>query len=100
MSFSELRLTAETAISIFPIMANATIVRASSGIEGRMPDDIPIIGRSSRRENAFHAIGFSAHGFQLGPAVGAIMAELIALGETNAPIAPFAISRFVQRHHS
>lgn len=100
MSFSELRLTAETAISIFPIMADATIIRSWSGIEGRMPDDIPIIGRSSRHDNAFHAIGFSAHGFQLGPAVGAIMAELIALGETNAPIAPFAISRFVQRHHS
>ncbi|MEF2074711.1 NAD(P)/FAD-dependent oxidoreductase [Consotaella aegiceratis] len=98
MRFSQLRLTAETAIAIFPIMAGATIVRSWSGIEGRMPDDIPIIGRSSRHEDAFHAFGFSAHGFQMGPGVGAIMAELIARGETNAPIAPFSIARFLPAH--
>lgn len=94
MLFSQLRLTAETAIGIFPIMAGATVVRSWSGIEGRMPDDIPVIGPSSTRENAFHAFGFSAHGFQMAPGVGAIMAELIANGQSNAPITPFAITRF------
>ncbi|MBK1624716.1 FAD-dependent oxidoreductase [Afifella marina DSM 2698] len=94
MRFSQLRYSAETAIGIFPIMKSATIVRSWAGIEGRMPDDIPVIGPSSTHENAFHAFGFSAHGFQLGPAVGELMAELIATGHTNAPIAPFSITRF------
>ncbi len=94
MRFEQLRLTAETAIAVFPIMASATIVRSWSGIEGRMPDDIPVIGQSATQENAFHAFGFSAHGFQLGPGVGEIMAELIATGATNAPIEPFGIKRF------
>lgn len=94
MRFEQLRLTAETAISVFPIMASASIVRSWSGIEGRMPDDIPVIGPSSTQENAFHAFGFSAHGFQMGPGVGEIMAELIATGATNAPIEPFSIKRF------
>lgn len=94
MRFDELRLTAETAASIFPIMASATIIRSWSGIEGRMPDDIPVIGRSATEETAFHAFGFSAHGFQMGPGVGEIMAELIANGSTNAPLSPFSISRF------
>jgi glycine/D-amino acid oxidase-like deaminating enzyme len=33
--------------------------------------------------------GRSAHVFQLGPGVGALMAELAATGATNLPIAPF-----------
>lgn len=94
MRFGELRLTAETAAAIFPVMGSATIVRSWSGIEGRMPDDLPVIGASATRENAFHAFGFSAHGFQMGPGVGEIMAELIVNGSTNAPLAPFDIARF------
>lgn len=98
MLFGKLKQTAETAISIFPIMKTATIVRSWSGIEGRMPDDMPVIGRSSTEENVFHAFGFSAHGFQMGPGVGELMAELIATGKTNAPITPFHISRFTPKH--
>ncbi|WP_417436765.1 NAD(P)/FAD-dependent oxidoreductase [Idiomarina abyssalis] len=98
MLFGKLKKTANTAISIFPIMKAATIVRSWSGIEGRMPDDMPVIGRSSTEENVFHAFGFSAHGFQMGPGVGELMAELIATGETNAPITPFNISRFTPPH--
>ncbi len=81
MKFEQLRLSAETAIGIFPIMASAAIVRSWSGIEGCMPDRIPVIGPSSTEENAFHAFGFSEHGFQLGPGVGEIMAELIAMAQ-------------------
>ncbi|WP_176086380.1 FAD-dependent oxidoreductase [Martelella sp. HB161492] len=92
--FRNLQLTAETAMSIFPIMRGATIVRSWSGVEGRMPDDIPVIGPSAIHDNLFYAFGFSAHGFQMGPGVGELMAELIATGRTNAPIAPFSITRF------
>lgn len=92
--FKELQLSAEAAMSVFPIMSDARVVRTWAGIEGYLPDRIPVIGRSSTEENAFHAFGFSTHGFQLGPGVGDIMAELIATGATNAPIAPFDIGRF------
>jgi sarcosine oxidase subunit beta len=61
-----------------------------------MPDDIPVIGPSSTSEGVFHAFGFSAHGFALGPIVGAIIAELVTGGKTNLPIAPFRIDRFAQ----
>jgi len=92
--FPELRQTARTAMELFPIMRGATIVRSWSGVEGRMPDDIPVIGPSAKHEGLFHAFGFSAHGFQMGPGVGDIMAELIATGHTQAPIRPFSIARF------
>lgn len=95
--FSQLNLTAETAISLFPIMAGATIVRSWSGVEGCMPDDIPVIGPSKKHEGVFYSFGYSAHGFQLGPAVGELMAELIATGATQTNLAKFAIDRF-QNH--
>jgi sarcosine oxidase, subunit beta len=92
--FQELQLAAETVISVFPAMSSARIVRTWGGIEGYLPDRLPVIGRSSTEENAFHAFGFSTHGFQLGPGVGDIMAELIATGATNTPVSAFAIERF------
>lgn len=94
LRFSELAKTARAAAELFPITRETRIVRAWAGIEGRMPDDIPVIGPSARAERVVHAFGFSAHGFQLGPVVGGIVAELIATGGTNMPIEPFHIARF------
>jgi sarcosine oxidase subunit beta len=42
----------------------------------------------------FYAFGFCGHGFQLGPGVGDVMAELISTGSTRTSISPFDIRRF------
>jgi len=63
--------SAETVWELFPIMRNATVVRAWVGIEARMPDDIPVIGPSASAGGIYHQFGFSAHGFQLGPGASA-----------------------------
>jgi sarcosine oxidase subunit beta len=97
VDFRKLISSAQTVADLFPIMREAQIVRAWSGIEARMPDDIPIIGPSSTEEAAYHAFGFSAHGFQLGPVVGSIMADLVTTGRTALPIEPFRLTRFRQR---
>jgi sarcosine oxidase subunit beta len=94
LDFSALAVSARTVWELFPIMRGAQIVRCWAGIEARMPDDIPVIGKSATHEGVFHAFGFSGHGFQLGPIVGSILAELITGGSTNLPIAPFRIERF------
>src|SRR5262249_4337436 len=83
LDFMGLAMSARTVWDLFPIMRRAQIVRCWAGIEARMPDDIPVIGPSSTSEGVFHAFGFSAHGFALGPIVGAIIAELIDGGRTN-----------------
>ncbi|HET6185295.1 MAG TPA: FAD-dependent oxidoreductase [Acetobacteraceae bacterium] len=93
VDFRKLVTSARTVSALFPIMQQARIVRCWSGIESRMPDDIPVIGPSSTEANAFHAFGFSSHGFQLGPIVGVILADLVERGRTELPIAPFAIDR-------
>jgi sarcosine oxidase subunit beta len=94
LDFAKLAFSARTVWDLFPVMRSAEIVRCWAGIEARMPDDLPVIGPSAGSEDAFHAFGFSAHGFQLGPIVGAIIAELVTGGRTNLPIAPFRVDRW------
>lgn len=84
---------ASTVIDLFPFMAEAQAVRFWSGIEGFMPDGIPVIGASLNAPQAYHAFGFSAHGFQLGPAVGQVLADLVTKGTSRIPIEAFSPSR-------
>lgn len=93
-TFGPLRLSARIVTSLFPIMAEASLVRAWAGLEGKMADDIPVVGASSRHPGLFYAFGFSAHGFQLGPGTGEIMAELIATGHSPVDLKPLRIDRF------
>jgi len=94
IDFAGLAMSARTVWELFPVMRGAQIVRCWAGIEARMPDEIPVIGPSPTHEGIFHAFGFSGHGFQLGPIVGSILAELIVGGQTNLPIEAFRIARF------
>ena len=94
LNFAGLKLSARTVVEVFPIMRDVPVVRCWSGIEGVMPDHIPVIGPSRNAPAAYHAFGFSAHGFQLGPVVGRTLSELIVDGETPMPIDPFRVDRF------
>ena len=79
---------------IVPALNRLTVIRVWSGVESYLPDDIPIMGPSAKVSGLHYAFGFCGHGFQLGPGVGDVMAELIDTGTTTTPIEPFAISRF------
>ena len=79
---------------IVPALARLSILRVWSGIESYLPDDQPVIGPSGKVPGLYYAFGFSGSGFQLGPGVGDVLAELIATGQTTTPLAPFAITRF------
>ena len=81
-------------IALVPRLRHAQIIRTWTGIEGTMPDDIPVIGPSRTTSGLFHAFGFSGHGFQLGPVMGAVLSELVLDGTTPTPIAAFDIARF------
>ena len=70
------------------------VIRSWSGLDGEMPDHIPVIGPSLTLPRLLHAFGFSGHGFQLGPAVGEVLAELVVDGETPTDIKAFALARF------
>ena len=82
------------AIALVPALAGSLVIRTWAGIDGAMPDHIPVLGFSATTPNLVHAFGFSGHGFQLGPVVGEIIAELVTEGRSSSPLAPFAIERF------
>lgn len=77
-----------------PALQGATLLRVWSGIEAYLPDMLPVIGPSGTTPGLWHAFGFSGHGFQLGPGVGAVLAELVLEGRTTTPLDCFPITRF------
>ena len=77
-----------------PALQRLNIIRVWSGIEGYLPDSMPVIGPSERISGLYYACGFSGAGFQIGPGVGDVMAELIATGATTTPIDAYRLSRF------
>jgi sarcosine oxidase, subunit beta len=81
-------------LHLVPALNGAHVIRSWGGLDGQMPDRIPVIAFSATTPNLVHAFGFSGHGFQLGPVVGEIIAELVTEGRTPSPIEPFAITRF------
>ncbi|NOQ36511.1 MAG: FAD-dependent oxidoreductase [Methylococcaceae bacterium] len=94
MDWGKLSESAQTVMALFPQLKDVRIVRTWAGLEGFMPDNLPVLCASSTTDNIYHAFGFSAHGFQLSPIIGKIMSELILDGKSELPIAAFDIKRF------
>jgi sarcosine oxidase, subunit beta len=91
---SGIEATTKRAVEIFPALRQAQIIRSWSGIEAFMPDKNPVIGQSPKAKGLFHAFGFSGGGFQIGPAVGILLSELIVDGRSFLPVEAFAVDRF------
>ncbi len=83
-------------IELVPRLRYAQLIRSWSGYEGRFEDGKPVLGPSGKIPGLFHAFGFCGEGFQTGPAVGEVLANLIVRGRTDVPIAAFSIQRFEQ----
>lgn len=94
LDFPQLGKSARTVTDLFPHLQHVVVNRAWAGIEGFMPDGIPMISRSGTQDGLVHAFGFSAHGFELGPIVGSVVAELICDGRSTHDVDAFRIGRF------
>lgn len=90
-------MTLAQAPRVIPAFKHLSIIRVWSGIEGYMDDSRPVMGPSARVPGLYYAFGFSGHGFQLGPGVGDVMAELIHTGATTTPIEHYHIGRFAKQ---
>jgi sarcosine oxidase subunit beta len=93
IEWSKMAVSARSVLALFPQLKDVRIVRSWAGVEAFMPDHLPVIG-AGREQGTFHAFGFSAHGFQLSPIVGLIIAQLILDGKSEFPIEAFSINRF------
>ncbi len=100
LDYARLAFNSQIACDMFPTLREAKIIRAWAGIEGYIADGLPVIGPSATEESAYHAFGFSAHGFHLGPIVGRILAQLVVDGHSELPIDAFRIDRFATEDNS
>jgi sarcosine oxidase subunit beta len=66
------------AVEVFPPVAEAGVRRSWAGLYEMTPDRHPIVGPAM--PGLWIAAGFSGHGFQHGPVVGKLLAELIVDG--------------------
>jgi sarcosine oxidase subunit beta len=82
------------AIELLPALRHASFIRTWSGTEGYLPDRQPVLGPSQTTPGLIHGFGFAGAGFQIGPAVGEVLAELARDGRSSTPIEAFAIERF------
>ena len=89
-----MRRGAEIAIDFIPGLAHVPIIRSWTGVDGDTSDGVCVLGASETHPGLFHAFGFNGHGFLLGPAVGAVLTELILNGKTRTEIGGLGIGRF------
>jgi sarcosine oxidase, subunit beta len=97
VDFVTLAKGARAAVDLFPMVGDVRIARSWTGIEAKTRDLLPVIGASPNVPGLFHVFGFSGHGFQLVPVVGAILRDLIVQGRTERQIAAFAPERLMTK---
>jgi glycine/D-amino acid oxidase-like deaminating enzyme len=80
----------------FPVLERGAVARAYAGCFDVTPDWHPVIDQTG--PGGFYiAAGFSGHGFKLSPAVGEMVATLVAEGKTAADdVHAFRLSRFAE----
>ena len=84
-----------TAASIFPALRDVPVARSWSAQDGFTPDRVCILGRL-HDDGLLHACGFSGHGFQTAPAVGAVLAALLRGQPAPVDVAALSPRRFVE----
>jgi sarcosine oxidase subunit beta len=81
-------------VGILPPLKNVHIVRQWAGLYNMTRDRQPILGSHPDLEGFYMAVGFSGHGFMLGPMTGILMAEHILKQAYTIDISPLDIDRF------
>jgi sarcosine oxidase subunit beta len=82
---------------VVPAFKDARIDETWAGLIDLTPDGLPVIDSPAGLEGLTVAMGFSGHGFCLGPVTGTIVADLVETRRTSFQIAPFALDRFTDR---
>lgn len=85
---------AQLMIEVLPELKDAQMIRCWTAFEGALKDKVPVAGASTKVPGLFHCCGFSAHGFQLVPVMGRVMAQIMTGQEPDLPLDDFRPDRF------
>ena len=94
-SYEEVETYSDATLKRFPVMLEGMAQGGWAGLYDVTPDSQPVIDRIGEVPGFYCAVGFSGHGFKLGPAVGVLMSELVRTGQcTTYDISSFRHTRF------
>lgn len=96
LSLEALRRLASQAAALFPVLADARILRTYHGFRPYLPDHLPAIGPDPRVPGLLHACGHEGAGIGLAPATGALIAAALTAAPPPTDPGPFDPSRFAQ----
>jgi glycine/D-amino acid oxidase-like deaminating enzyme len=68
-------------INVFPVFRQAKVVQRWAGLIDVTPDAVPVISAVPTLPGFFLSVGYSAHGFGIGPGAGQLTADLV-MGRT------------------
>ncbi|MGF6472055.1 NAD(P)/FAD-dependent oxidoreductase [Paraburkholderia youngii] len=97
VDFARLVRSANTVVDLFPHLRHLGVNRAWAGVEAFTDDALPVLSPSRRASNLVYSFGYCGSGFQLGPACGRLVSELVLDGKASLPLDDFAIDRFTRQ---
>jgi sarcosine oxidase subunit beta len=99
VTFEAVEVGAQQAAAVLPRLREVSLIRSFTGYTVWTPDYLPLVGRVEQVEGFYIAAAFCGLGFAIGPAIGKLMAELVATGQPSLPIDAYRLERFAFRHH-
>lgn len=94
-TFEETDRYASAILKRFPVMEEGLAQRGWAGVYDVTPDSQPVIDEIPEVKGLYCAVGFSGHGFKIGPAVGRIVSELVLDGKCSSyDVSVFRYARF------
>ena len=78
----------------FPHLGKPQIKIAWAGMIDSLPDMVPVIDRVPQIQGLVLATGMCGHGFGIGPAIGRVVADLVAGNQTGHDLSRFRYARF------
>ena len=79
---------------LIPKLRQLKIERSWAGYIDTTPDLVPVLGPAGKPEGLYLSMGYSGHGFGLGPVAGKLTADLIVDGKSSIPWQHFSVDRF------
>lgn len=93
-SWDFLEVMSKKAVALLPPLKDLRVIRQWAGLYNMTPDRQPILGSYPGLQGYYMAVGFSGHGFMLGPITGILMAQYILGEETSIDITRLDAGRF------
>lgn len=85
---------AAAAAALFPVLRDASLIRAYAGFRPYCPDHLPVVGPDPRAPGLWHACGHEGAGIGLSVGTGSLLAAALTGAPTEIDLHPFRPERF------